>query len=340
MPTPAPTAAAELPVLEVKDLRTQFDTRQGVLTAVDGVSFSLYRGEVLGLVGESGSGKSLTGYSIMGVVDAPGKVVGGSIAFRDRDGRVSDLAKLPEKQMRRLRGNRIAMILQDPMLSLNPSLRIGTQLIEACRAHQMMSVEAARLRAVEMMGRVGITDAAHRLAAYPHEFSGGMRQRVAIAMALINEPDIVIADEPTTALDVTIQAQILYEVQKLARETGTAWIWITHDLGVVAGLARHVAVMYAGRIVEYGPVDAVLDAPSHPYTRGLIASIPGERGGSGRLYQIPGSPPALSALPAGCAFRPRCDKAQSRCEAAPPYETTPSGRGLRCWFPDHPEALG
>jgi peptide/nickel transport system ATP-binding protein len=325
--------ATNPPVLEIDGLRTWFDTRAGTVKAVDGVSFTLERGEVLGLVGESGSGKSITGYSIMGVVDEPGRIVEGAIRYRAADGSVVDLATLSERSRRPLRGNRIAMILQDPMLSLNPSLRVGTQLIEAYRAHHRVSDAAARERAIDMLLRCGIPDARLRLSAFPHEFSGGMRQRVAIAMALINDPDIIIADEPTTALDVTTQAQILSEVQKLARDFGTAWIWITHDLGVVAGIARHVAVMYAGKIVEYGPVDDILDHPRHPYTSGLIASIPGARGIGGRLYQIPGSPPSLLNLSSGCSFRPRCDRATAEC-AIDPGETIEAGRRWRCWHPE------
>jgi len=321
-------------VLEVRNLSTHFLTRAGTVRAVEDVSFDVRRGEVLGLVGESGSGKSITGYSILRVVDPPGQIVGGSIRYHSPDGRVQELTSLPEPQMRRLRGDRIAMILQDPMMSLNPSLRIGTQLIETVRAHRDVDRSVARDKAIDVMRRVGIPDQAERMEAFPHEFSGGMRQRIAIAMALINEPDIIVADEPTTALDVTTQVQILSEVQKLARDTGTAWIWITHDLAVVAGLAQQVAVMYAGRIVESGPADALLDRPRHPYTAGLIASIPGEgrRLPGRRLYQIPGTTPSLLNLPKGCAFRPRCSHAGDLC-GTQPQPTVDGQRILRCWNP-------
>ncbi|CDP53025.1 Oligopeptide transport ATP-binding protein OppD [Devosia sp. DBB001] len=324
------------PLLEVRNLQTHFFTSMGAIRAVDDVSFSLQRGEVLGLVGESGSGKTITGYSILGVVDEPGQIVGGEIVLRDAEDREVVLNHLDEKQLRRLRGNRIAMIMQDPMMSLNPSLRIGTQLIETVLAHRQVSRTEAERRAVDVMRRVGIPDPEQRMQAFPHEFSGGMRQRIAIAIALINEPDLIIADEPTTALDVTTQVQILVEVQKLARDTGTAWIWITHDLAVVAGLAQQVAVMYAGKVVEFGATEDLLDRPRHPYTRGLIASIPGEGEltADRRLYQIPGNTPSLLNLPEGCAFRTRCDRASAQCEIQPMLETNVTGsRALRCWHP-------
>ena len=294
------------PTLEVRDLRTHFFTRAGVVKAVDGVSFTVQRGKVLGLVGESGSGKSVTGFSIMGLVDPPGRVVSGEILFQGRD-----LTKLSEEEMRDLRGNRIAMIFQDPMMTLNPVLRIETQMVEAVRAHVDVSEAEARRRARDALGQVGIPSPEERLKAYPHQFSGGMRQRVAIAIALINKPDLIIADEPTTALDVTIQAQILFEVQKLCRQTGTALIWITHDLSVVASLADEVCVMYAGKIVEQGTVDDVLDRPAHPYTHGLMCSVPSANRRGAPLRQIPGVMPSLLDLPWGCSFRPRCSRARS-----------------------------
>jgi peptide/nickel transport system ATP-binding protein len=279
--------SAGAPLLAVEELRTHFFTRAGVVKAVDGVSLSARRGEVLGLVGESGCGKSVTGFSIMGLVDPPGRIAGGRILFEGED-----LARLPEDRMRALRGERIAMIFQDPMMTLNPVLRIETQMTEAIRAHHPeVSAAEARARARDALVQTGIPDAEERLAAYPHQFSGGMRQRVAIAIALLNRPALLIADEPTTALDVTIQAQILYELQKLCRESGTALIWITHDLAVVGGLADTVAVMYAGRIVEQGPVDAVLDRPLHPYTVGLIGSVPSRNRRGEPLQQIPGMTP-------------------------------------------------
>ena len=316
-------------VLDVRDLQTHFFTDAGVIKAVDGVSFSLNAGEVLGLVGESGSGKSVTGFSILRLVDAPGRVVGGQIDFKGRD-----LARLSDREMRSLRGNRIAMIFQDPMMTLNPVLRIETQMVEAVRAHDRVSPAAARARAIDALAKVGIPSPAERLAAYPHQFSGGMRQRVAIAIALLNGPDLIVADEPTTALDVTIQSQILAEVQGLARETGTALIWITHDLAVVAGLADKICVMYAGRIVETGPTDAVLTAPGHPYTQGLLGSIPGHGRRGARLAQIPGMAPNMARLPQGCAFGPRCPRVGDACrELAPAITDIGPGRGLRCHHP-------
>src|SRR5512137_1322777 len=256
-------------LLEVDGLRTHFFTKAGVVKAVDDVSFHVGRGEVLGLVGESGSGKSMTGYSLMGLVDPPGRIVAGRIGLAG-----GDLRALSAEELRQLRGNRIAMIFQDPMMTLNPVMRIDAQMIEAILAHAKVPRAAARARCRQALIRVGIPSPDERLASYPHQFSGGMRQRIAIAIALLNEPDLVIADEPTTALDVTIQGQILYEMQKLVRETGAALIWITHDLSVVAGLADRVCVMYAGRIVEHGATTDVLTRPWHPYTQGLLDSIP------------------------------------------------------------------
>jgi peptide/nickel transport system ATP-binding protein len=317
-------------LLQVEGLRTHFFTKAGVVKAVDDVSFSLARGEVLGLVGESGSGKSITGYSIMGLVDPPGRVVAGSIKL----GGV-ELTTLDEESMRRLRGNRVAMIFQDPMMTLNPVLRIDRQMTEAILAHDNVGETAALARARDALDRVGIPSPDERLKAYPHQFSGGMRQRVAIAIALLNKPDLIIADEPTTALDVTIQGQILYEVQKLARETGTALVWITHDLSVVAGLADRVCVMYAGRIVEQGTTEQVLDTPAHPYTQGLLDSVPSRNVRGARLKQIPGMTPSLIGLPAGCAFRERCSRADAECAEAPAMivATDDPLRGRRCHHP-------
>jgi peptide/nickel transport system ATP-binding protein len=316
------------PTLEVRNLRTHFFTRAGVVKAVDDVSFTVERGKVLGLVGESGSGKSVTGFSIIGLVDPPGRIAGGSILFQGRD-----LAKLSEEEMRDLRGNRIAMIFQDPMMTLNPVLRIDTQMIETVLAHKKVSHEQARQRARDTLGMVGIPSPDERLKAYPHQFSGGMRQRVAIAIALLHEPDLIVADEPTTALDVTIQGQILAEVQKLAQTTGTSLIWITHDLSVVAGLADDIAVMYAGRIVEQGNVTNVLDAPLHPYTAGLIGSVPSRNKRGEPLRQIPGMTPSLLNLPPGCAFRTRCPRAAEECMAEPEIQDAGPGRRVRCFHP-------
>jgi peptide/nickel transport system ATP-binding protein len=314
-------------LLEVTGLVTEFATREGRLRAVDGVSLALARGEILGLVGESGSGKSVTGFSILGLIDPPGRIAGGSVKF---DGQ--ELIGAPEDTLRRLRGKRIAMIFQDPMMTLNPVLSVETQMVETVLAHEKVSRRAARERAIEALSRVGIASPAQRLAQYPHQFSGGMRQRVAIAIALLHKPDLVIADEPTTALDVTVQGQILYEMQKLVRETGSALIWITHDLAVVAGLADRVAVMYAGRIVEEGAVDQVLDAPLHPYTRGLIDSVPANNAARRRLNQIPGMTPSLLRLAPGCAFRERCPRAAERCTTMPELAAR-GGRKVRCHFP-------
>ncbi|HET9339095.1 MAG TPA: ABC transporter ATP-binding protein [Casimicrobiaceae bacterium] len=318
------------PLLRVEGLRTHFFTKAGVVKAVDDVSFALDRGEVLGLVGESGSGKSITGYSIMGLVDPPGRIVEGSIRL---DGR--ELTSLDAEAMRSLRGNRIAMIFQDPMMTLNPVLRIDVQMTEAILAHDDVSEATALERAKDALGRVGIPSPDERLRAYPHQFSGGMRQRVAIAIALLNKPDLIIADEPTTALDVTIQGQILYEVQKLARETGTALVWITHDLSVVAGLADRVCVMYAGRIVEQGTTAQVLDAPAHPYTQGLLDSVPSRNVRGARLRQIPGMTPSLLDLAPGCAFRERCSRADAACAISPLMDLDASDprRGVRCHHP-------
>jgi len=317
------------PTLEVRDLSTHFDTRAGTVRAVDGVSFTVTAGQVLGLVGESGSGKSVTGFSIIGLLDAPGRIAGGAILFKGRD-----LTTLPEPELRQLRGNRIAMIFQDPMMTLNPVLRIDTQMMETVFAHEKVSADEARQRSRDALGMVGIPSPDERLLAYPHQFSGGMRQRVAIAIALLHRPDLIIADEPTTALDVTIQAQILAEVQKLAREVGTALIWITHDLSVVAGLADDIAVMYAGRIVETGRVADVLDRTLHPYTSGLIGSVPSRNRRGSKLHQIPGMTPSLLNLPPGCAFRSRCLRADAACEVDPPVaEPAGPGHAVRCFHP-------
>jgi peptide/nickel transport system ATP-binding protein len=318
-------------LLAVAGLRTHFFTRAGAVKAVDGVDLEVERGEILGLVGESGSGKTVTGFSILGLVDPPGRIVEGSIRF---DGR--ELVGLDAESLRALRGSRIAMVFQDPMMTLNPVLRIDTQMVEAVRAHQHVSEKDAREQARAALARVGIPSAESRLRSYPHQFSGGMRQRVAIAIALLNRPKLIIADEPTTALDVTIQAQILYEAQKLCRESGTALIWITHDLSVVAGLADRICVMYAGRIVEQGTVDEVLDAPLHPYTHGLIGSVPSRNRRGAPLAQIPGMTPALLNLPPGCAFRNRCPRAAPACAQEPSLEPKGDSRWVRCFYPMHP----
>jgi peptide/nickel transport system ATP-binding protein len=313
--------------LSVSGLKTHFFTRAGVVKAVDGVDFEIGPGEVLGLVGESGSGKSITGFSIIGLIDPPGRVTEGAIRFKGEN-----LVGAPEDRLRKLRGDRIAMIFQDPMMTLNPVLRVDTQMIEAVRAHRRVDREEARLRALDALIMVGIPSPEERLRAYPHQLSGGMRQRVAIATAFLNEPDLIIADEPTTALDVTIQAQIIHEAQSLCRRTGASLIWITHDLAVVAGLADRIAVMYAGRIVEQGATDDVIDRPAHPYTVGLLGSAPSANARGARLKQIEGMPPNVLTLPPGCAFRERCAHATALCATAP--EITHDGdRAYRCHHP-------
>ena len=318
------------PTLAVEDLRTHFFTRAGVVKAVDGVSFAVGPGKVLGLVGESGSGKSVTGFSILGLVDPPGRIVSGRILLHGED-----LRRLDARGWRAVRGNRVAMVFQDPMMTLNPVLRVETQMVEAIRAHRDVSRAAARDEARAALATVGIPSPDERLRAYPHQLSGGMRQRVAIAIALLNQPALIVADEPTTALDVTIQAQILAEVQRLCRERRMALVWITHDLAVVAGLADDVCVMYAGRIVEQGAVDAVLDAPLHPYTAGLLDSVPSRHARGELLRQIPGTTPSLLDLPPGCAFRGRCERATEACRVTPD-PTVVEGRAVRCFHPLQP----
>ncbi|KAA2238356.1 ABC transporter ATP-binding protein [Salinarimonas soli] len=318
-----------IPVLDVDNLVVSFGTREGELTAVNGVTFQVHAGEVLGLVGESGSGKSVTGLAVMGLIDAPGRIASGSIKLLGEE-----LVGRSERELRAIRGKRIAMIFQDPMTTLNPVLRIDTQMIEAIRAHESVSEKAARDRARQALAQVGIPSPEERLNAYPHQFSGGMRQRVAIATALLNRPAVLVADEPTTALDVTIQAQILAEVQTLAADHGTAMVWITHDLSVVAGLADRIAVMYSGRIVETGPVEGVLDAPIHPYTNGLIGSVPSRNRRGVPLAQIPGMAPSLARVPPGCPFNPRCARATATCRADMPGPTLYEGdRMARCHHP-------
>jgi oligopeptide transport system ATP-binding protein len=303
-----------MPLLSVTDLRTYFHTRAGVYRAVDGVSFSLERGETLGMVGESGSGKSVVCYSIMGLIpQPPGRIESGSALF---DG--VDLLRCSPAAARSIRGRRVSMIFQDPMTSLNPYLRISEQLIEPIRIHEKVSKKEALGRALEMLEAVGINGASERIHFYPHEFSGGMRQRVMIAMALVTRPELLIADEPTTALDVTVQAQILDLIRRLQRELGMAVLFVTHDLGVVAGLCDRVQVLYAGRIVETADAPALYREPLHPYTRALERSIPGLQPKGRELFTIPGLPPDVSKPPPGCAFAPRCAYAAPACTAAVP----------------------
>jgi oligopeptide transport system ATP-binding protein len=316
-----------MPLLEVQNLRTHFHTRNGVVRAVDGVSFGVERGETLGIVGESGSGKSVTCYSLMGLIPKPpGRIESGTARF---DG--ADLLAMGEAELNRIRGKRIAMIFQDPMTSLNPYLRIEEQLIEPLLIHDRMPREEAVKRAIRALEEVGVPDAARRIRSHPHEFSGGMRQRVMIAIALITQPDLLIADEPTTALDVTVQAQILDLIARLQRERGMAVIWISHDLGVVAGFCRRVLVMYAGRVVESGRVEDIFARPLHPYNRALQRSIPALQGKGAELYTIPGLPPDVSKPLPACAFADRCEFAQPACRTGEmPLKEIEPGHASAC----------
>jgi oligopeptide transport system ATP-binding protein len=316
-------------LLEVKDLRTYFETEDGLVKAVDGISFQLQRGETLGIVGESGSGKSVTNLSIIRLVpDPPGKIVGGEVIFKGQD-----ILLLPPDAVRKIRGRRIAMIFQDPMTSLNPFMKVSKQLMEMTQLHLGHTKAQAYEHAVKMLETVGIPDARARAGSYPHEFSGGMRQRVMIAMALSCEPELLIADEPTTALDVTIQAQILELIKKLKQKTGTSVILITHDLGVVAGMTDHVIVMYAGKIFEQAKTRELFASPGNPYTKGLLRSVPDPTSEQGKLYQIPGLPPDVAHLKPGCPFAERCDRAEDICRREfPPFvELTPDHHSL-CHF--------
>lgn len=317
-------------MLEVKDLKTYFLTDAGIVKAVDGISFTLKQGETLGIVGESGSGKSVTNLSIMRLIPSPpGKIVGGEIFFEGKD-----ILKLSERDLRDLRGNQISMIFQDPMTSLNPFLRISTQMIETIRLHQTISRKEALAKSIDMLKLVGIPAAEERISCYPHQFSGGMRQRVMIAMALSCEAKILIADEPTTALDVTIQAQILELIKSLSKQFNTSVILITHDLGVVAGLCDNVCVMYAGKIVEKAKTEDLYKNPSHPYTYGLIQSVPRlDKAKNGRLYSIEGQPPNVIDLPPCCPFHPRCNKVMEICRTQYPSVTDMgNGHEVACWL--------
>ena len=317
-------------VLEVKNLRTHFSTDEGVVKAVDDVSFSLRKGEVIGIVGESGSGKSVTNLSVMNLVQSPpGKIVGGEVIFHGED-----ILKMNEKRLRQIRGAKIAMIFQDPMTSLNPFLKISTQMIETLRLHQNLSKKEARTRAIEMLTMAGIPAAEERINNYPHQFSGGMCQRVMIAMGLSCNPEILIADEPTSALDVTIQAQILDIIKDLTNKFGAAVIMITHSLGVVAGMCDSIYVMYAGRIVERGLTTDIFESPRHPYTMGLIKSVPRlDRQNSERLFSIPGQPPNVIDLPPCCPFFPRCSEAKDICKTQYPGEKDyGNGHRAACWI--------
>jgi len=315
------------PLLQVQDLRVEFPARRGPRVAVDAVSFDIAPGEVLGVVGESGAGKSVTGAAVIGLLDAPGRITAGRILFDGR--RIDDL---PRAELRRLRGRQIGSIFQDPLTALNPLFTVGDQIVETMRAHLPLGRREARQRAIDLLAATGVPSAAQRFDQYPHQFSGGMRQRVVIALALAGEPRLVVADEPTTALDVSTQAQVLAVLRRLCRDHGTAVMLITHDLGVVAETCGRVAVMYAGRLVEIGPVAEVLDAPAHPYTRGLLDAVPTLAGERERLPQIEGTMPAPDALPAGCAFHPRCPRRMARCSVERPPLLAAGERRVACWL--------
>ncbi|WP_187429567.1 Oligopeptide transport ATP-binding protein OppD [Roseobacter fucihabitans] len=321
-------------ILSIRDLTVEIPTRHGILRPVNGVSYDIAEGEVLGVVGESGAGKSMAGNAVIGLLSPPAHIAQGEIWVRG-----TRVDHLKGEDMRRLRGKEIGMVFQDPLTSLNPLLRIGDQLTETMLAHLDISRREAENRAVAALEEVGIPGARERVGSYPHEFSGGMRQRVVIALALCAEPSLIIADEPTTALDVSVQAQIIALLKKLCRERGTAVMLITHDMGVIAEAADRVAVMYAGQLAELGAVRDVLTTPYHPYTDGLMGSTPLASRGKDRLHQIPGAMPQLDALPEGCAFHPRCPRAQDRCRSAPgPRIEDGTGRAA-CWFPMEREAV-
>jgi peptide/nickel transport system ATP-binding protein len=316
------------PVLSVRDLVVEIPTRKGLLKPVDGVSFDIAAGEILGVVGESGAGKSMTGNAVIGLLDRPARIAAGEVRLLGEP-----IQNLKGEALRRQRGKRMGMIFQDPLTSLNPLLTVGEQLTETIREHLDVSKSEALNRAIAALEEVGIPAARQRIDSYPHEFSGGMRQRVVIALALCAEPELVIADEPTTALDVSVQAQIIALLKRLCRERGVAVMLVTHDMGVIAEAADRIAVMYAGRMAELGPVRDVITKPHHPYTAGLMASTPVASRGQKRLRQIPGAMPRLDALPDGCAFHPRCEKATDKCRAEPgPTLVADDGRAA-CWYP-------
>ncbi|MBC8055114.1 MAG: ABC transporter ATP-binding protein [Rhizobiales bacterium] len=315
------------PLLEVRNLRVEFPTRRGKLVALDDVSFEIAPGEILGVVGESGAGKSLTGAAIIGLLDPPGRVASGEIRF---DGRRID--NLPYDEMRKVRGRQIGAIFQDPLTSLNPLYTVGRQLVETITTHLPVSADEARKRAIRLLQETGIPAADARIDQYPHQFSGGMRQRVVIALALAAEPKLIVADEPTTALDVSIQAQIISLLKRLCKDHGAAVMLVTHDMGVIAETCDRVAVMYAGRIAEIGPVHDVIHAPAHPYTAGLMGSIPAMDEDRERLLQIDGAMPRLTAIPKGCAFNPRCPKVFDRCRVERPDLLPAGATRAACWL--------
>jgi peptide/nickel transport system ATP-binding protein len=320
-------AAMPSPLLEVRQLRVEFPTRRGTLVALDDISFDIAPGEILGVVGESGAGKSLTGAAIIGLLDPPGRIASGEIRF---DGRRIDA--LPYEEMRKIRGRSIGAIFQDPLTSLDPLYTVGQQLIETIQTHLPMGAAEARARALRLLQETGIPAAEERLDQYPHQFSGGMRQRVVIALALAGEPRLIVADEPTTALDVSIQAQIITLLKGLCKDHGAAVMLVTHDMGVIAETCDRVAVMYAGRIVEIGPVGAVIHAPAHPYSAGLMGSIPAMDEDRERLLQIDGAMPRLTAIPPGCAFNPRCPSAFERCHRERPDLLPAGATRAACWL--------
>lgn len=320
-------------LLEVKNLNVEFPTRRGVLKALNDVSFSIGRGEVLGIVGESGAGKSLTGASIIGLLDPPGRISSGEIHL---DGRRID--NLHAKEMRKVRGREIGAIFQDPLTSLNPLYTVGYQIVETIQTHLNLTNKQAKERAIELLESTGIPAARERIDHYPHQFSGGMRQRVVIALALAADPKLIVADEPTTALDVSIQAQIIDLLKKLCKENGTSVMLITHDMGVIAETADRVAVMYAGRIIEVGPVQQVIQNALHPYTHGLMRSIPTLDPAIHELEQIPGSMPRLNAIPKGCAFNPRCPEVFAKCLVERPELMSVNGRQVACWLHEEVQA--
>src|SRR5689334_4851372 len=317
------------PVLSVRDLRVEFVTRRGILKAIDGISFDITKGEVLGVVGESGAGKSVTGSAVIGLIDPPGRISGGEIRLSG-----VRIDNLPSEEMRKIRGKRIGMIFQDPLTSLNPLYRIGDQIVETIRTHLPLSEQAARKRAIDLLAEVGIPAPEKRIDGYPHEFSGGMRQRVVIALAICAEPELIIADEPTTALDVSVQAQIIALIKRLGRDHGTAVMLVTHDMGVIAETCDRVAVMYSGRVAEIGPVQDVIKNPLHPYAKGLMGAIPTLAGEDKRLVQIPGSMPRLSAIPRGCSFNPRCAFAFDRCRIDRPEPLPHGAQSVACHLYD------
>ncbi len=317
------------PLLQVRNLRVEFPTRRGVLTALDDVSFDIHPGEVLGVVGESGAGKSMTGAAIIGLLEPPGRIAGGTITLGGRR-----IDNLPYKEMRTIRGRQIGAIFQDPLTTLNPLYTVGRQLVETMTTHLPLTPAEARKKAIEWLELVGIPAASQRIDSYPHEFSGGMRQRVVIALALCAEPKLIVADEPTTALDVSIQAQVIALLKRLAREKGTAMMLVTHDMGVIAETADRVAVMYAGRIAEIGGVRDVVKNPSHPYTIGLMGSIPPITHRMERLLQIEGAMPRLSAIPKGCAYNPRCPRVFDRCRVERPDLIPAGATRAACWLYD------